>query len=69
MTETALTGSLFLAFTASGVALFAIVVGIALLLAGIGFLILAASGAIQRVPFTKETTTAEAHAAPAAETE
>jgi hypothetical protein len=58
VTETALTGSLFLAFTASGVSLFAIVVGIALLLSGIGFLILAASGAAQRVPFGKTTTEA-----------
>src|SRR5262249_55046043 len=58
VTETALTGSLFLAFTASGLSLFAIVVGIALLLAGIGFLILAASGAAQRVPFGKTATEA-----------
>jgi hypothetical protein len=41
VTETALTGSLFLAYTASGLALFAIVVGVALLLAGIGFAIIA----------------------------
>ena len=66
VTETALTGSLFLAFTASGVSLFAIVVGIALLLSGIGFLILAASGAAQRVPFGKTST--EAPGTSAAET-
>jgi hypothetical protein len=54
VTETALSSALYLAFAATGISLFAIVVGIALLLSGIGFLILAASGAIQRVPFTKE---------------
>ena len=51
VSETALTGSLYLAFASAGLSIFAIVVGIALLLAGIGFLILAASGAAQRVPF------------------
>jgi len=69
VTETALTGSLFLAFTASGLSLFAIVVGVALLLSGIGFLILAAGGAIQRVPFSKEKTTADGPTVPAADTE
>jgi len=51
VSETALTGSLYLAFASAGLSIFAIVVGIALLLAGIGFLILAASGAARRVPF------------------
>ena len=51
VSETALTGSLYLAFASAGLSLFAIVVGIALILAGIGFLILAASGAAQRLPF------------------
>ncbi|HET7744802.1 MAG TPA: hypothetical protein VFK76_08680 [Gaiellaceae bacterium] len=51
VTETALTGSLYLAFASAGLSIFAIVVGIALLLAGVGFLILAASGAAQRLPF------------------
>jgi hypothetical protein len=51
VSETALTGSLYLAFASAGLSIFAIVVGIALLLAGIGFLILAASGAAQRIPF------------------
>jgi len=68
VTETALTGSLFLAFTASGLSLFAVVVGIALLLSGIGFLILAASGAIQRVPFATETAS-ESAPAPVADAE
>ena len=65
VTETALTSALYLAFAATGISLFAIVVGIALLLSGIGFLILAASGAIQRVPFTKEERTGEPAAPPA----
>jgi hypothetical protein len=53
VTETALTTALYLAYTGSAISLFGIVVGIALLLSGIGFLILALSGAIQRVPLTK----------------
>ena len=51
VSETALTGSLYLAFASTGLSIFAIVVAIALILAGIGFLILAASGAAQRLPF------------------
>ena len=51
--ETALTTALYLAYTGSAISLFGIVVGIALLLCGIGFLILALSGAIRRVPLTK----------------
>jgi hypothetical protein len=54
VTETALTSALNLAYTAEQVSLFGVVVGIALLLSGIGFLILALSGAIQRVPLKKE---------------
>jgi hypothetical protein len=53
VTETALTTALNLAYAGSAISLFGIVVGIALLLSGIGFLILALSGAIQRVPLTK----------------
>jgi hypothetical protein len=53
VTETALTTALYLAYTGSAISLFGIVVGIALLLSGIGFLILALSGAIQRVPLTR----------------
>ena len=61
VTETALTTALYLAYTGSAISLFGIVVGIALLLAGIGFLILALSGAIQTVPFRGgEKTTATA---------
>jgi len=59
VTETALTSALNLAYTASQISLFGIVVGIALLLSGIGFLILALSGAIQRVPLKKEKPASE----------
>jgi hypothetical protein len=52
VTETSLSTALNLAYTGSAISLFGIVVGIALLLTGIGFLILALSGAIQRPPFT-----------------
>ncbi|HEY6829235.1 MAG TPA: hypothetical protein VI259_20380 [Gemmatimonadaceae bacterium] len=54
VTETSLTTALYLAYTGSAISLFGIVVGVALLLAGVGFLILALGGAIQRVPLTKE---------------
>jgi hypothetical protein len=53
VTETALTTALYLAYTGSAISLFGIVVGIALLLSGIGFLILALSGAIEHVPLRK----------------
>jgi hypothetical protein len=53
VTETSLSTALYLAYTASAISLFGIVVGIALLLSGIGFLILALSGAIEHVPFRK----------------
>ena len=69
VTETSLSTALYLAFAASGISLFAIVVGIALLLSGIGFLILAASGAIQRVPFTNGKTSSEAPVVPASGSE
>jgi hypothetical protein len=45
--ETALTSALNLAFTASQIALFGLVVGIALLLSGVGFLVLALGGALE----------------------
>jgi len=61
ITETALTTALYLAYTGSAIALFGITVGIALLLSGIGFLILALSGAIEHTPFTKTA----AHTTPA----
>ena len=62
VTETSLSTALYLAYTASAISLFGIVVGIALLLSGIGFLILALSGAIGHVPFRKPT-----HPEPAAQ--
>jgi uncharacterized iron-regulated membrane protein len=49
VTETALTSALNLAYTASQISLFGIVVGVALLLSGIGFIILALGGALRRV--------------------
>jgi hypothetical protein len=55
VTETALSTALYLAYTGSQVSLFGIVVGIALLLSGIGFLILTLGGAIEHVPFRKST--------------
>jgi hypothetical protein len=48
VTETALTSALNLAYTASRISLFGIVVGIALLLSGLGFIILALGGALRR---------------------
>jgi hypothetical protein len=54
VTETSLTTALNLAYAGSAISLFGIVVGIALLLSGIGFLILALGGAVQRVPLTKQ---------------
>lgn len=54
VTETSLTTALNASYMADKLSVFGIVVGIALLLSGIGFLILALSGAIQRVPLTRE---------------
>ena len=63
VTETALTSALNLAYTASQISLFGIVVGIALLLTGIGFLILAFS-VFGRTP--KEVTSPASAVVPAA---
>jgi hypothetical protein len=48
VTETALTSALNMAFFAERVAVFSIAMGIALLLSGIGFVILAVAGAVRR---------------------
>ena len=48
VTETALSTALNVSFLAENIALFGIVVGVALLLAGIGFMILALGGALRR---------------------
>jgi len=48
VTETALATALYTSFLAEGTALFGIVVGIALILAGIGFIVLALGGALRR---------------------
>ena len=63
VTETSLSTALYLAFAATGISLFAIIVGIALLLSGIGFLILALA-----VFGRKETASESSPAAPSAET-
>jgi hypothetical protein len=47
VTETALATALNVSYMATQLALFSLVVGIALLLAGIGFIVLASSGAIR----------------------
>jgi hypothetical protein len=48
ITETALSTALNTSYMATQLSLFSLVVGIALLLAGVGFIILAASGALRR---------------------
>jgi hypothetical protein len=53
VTETALTSALNLAYTAEQISIFGIVVGVALLLSGIGFLVLALGGALRRAPATQ----------------
>ena len=55
VTETALAGALNMAFLGERVALFGIVMGAALLLTGIGFLVLTLGGAVQRAPSVRET--------------
>ena len=55
VTETALSTALNVSYMAEQIALFGVIVGIALLLSGIGFLILALSGAIGHVPFRKSS--------------
>ena len=50
VTETALTTALNTAFFAERVAVFGMVVGVALLLTGIGFLVLAIGGALRKAP-------------------
>jgi hypothetical protein len=48
ITETALSTALNVSYMADQLALFSLVVGVALLLAGVGFIIIAASGALRR---------------------
>jgi hypothetical protein len=55
VTETALTTALNTAFMGERLALFGMVMGIALLFTGIGFLVLTLGGAIQRSPSVRET--------------
>jgi hypothetical protein len=55
VTETALTTALNMAFMGERLAIFGMVMGIALLFTGIGFLVLTLGGAIQRTPSVRET--------------
>lgn len=55
VTATALSTALNMSYMAEQVALFGIVVGVALLLAGIGFLVLTLSGALRTSPATART--------------
>jgi hypothetical protein len=55
VTETALSTALNMAFLSERVAIFGIVMGAALLLTGIGFLVLTLGGAVQRAPSVRET--------------
>ena len=55
VTETALTTALNMAFMGERLAIFGIVMGFALFLTGIGFLVLTLGGAIQRSPSVHET--------------
>ena len=70
VTETALTTALNTSYMASQLALFGIVVGIALLLTGIGFAILAGAGALRNpetaLSFAKKSKTTETPAVPVA---
>jgi hypothetical protein len=50
VTETALTTALNMSYMAEQLSLFGIVVGVALLLTGIGFLVLAIGGALRKAP-------------------
>jgi hypothetical protein len=50
VTETALTTALNMSYMAEQLSIFGIVVGVALLLTGIGFLVLSIGGALRHVP-------------------
>jgi hypothetical protein len=66
VTETALSTALNMSYMAEQTALFGIVVGIALLLSGIGFVILAVGGALRRLEATAPAPAAPAAARPKA---
>jgi len=65
VTETALSTALNMSFMAEQLSLFGIVVGVALLLTGIGFLVLSIGGALRRVPANSPAATQRNKAAPA----
>ncbi|HXV35148.1 MAG TPA: hypothetical protein VD769_14165 [Gaiellaceae bacterium] len=60
VTETSLSTALNLSYMAEQLALFGIVVGIALILAGIGFLVLAVGGALRHSESAERTSTTKA---------
>src|SRR4029077_9599049 len=66
VTETALTSALNLAYTAQQISLFSIIVEIALLLAGLGFGILALAGAVRGLRVTEREPSKAATFKPAA---
>ena len=61
VTETALTTALNMSYMAEQLSLFGIVVGVALLLTGIGFLVLAIGGALRKAPGERLESCAAAH--------
>jgi hypothetical protein len=63
VTETALTTALNMSYMAEQLALFGIVVGVALLLSGIGFIVLALGGALRRAQATSPAPHATGQAA------
>ena len=63
VTETALTTALNMSYMAEQLSIFGIVVGVALLLTGIGFLVLSIGGALRRVPASSPAVTPRATAA------
>jgi hypothetical protein len=65
VTETALATALNMSYMAEQLALFGIVVGVALLLTGIGFVVLSLGGAIRFVPVAARRGRADAIPTPA----
>jgi hypothetical protein len=69
VTETALSTALNVSFLAENIAMFGVVVGIALLLAGIGFMILALGGALRRQQANADVKAAADRTTPATATQ
>jgi hypothetical protein len=66
ITETALSTALDVGYMADQLSLFSIVIGVALLLAGVGFIVLALAGSVLPVGIPLRRAGPEAPAAPAA---